>query len=105
MEMNREEIIAWLLEGDPAIQFHTRRDLLHEDQAALADLRNRIAKEGWAALFWNGNSLMGTGGRWFYQPKWTSSHYTLLDLRKPLHPGDLGNKKGAGSHPCDRHRH
>jgi len=81
MEMDREEIIVWLLEGDPAIQYQTRRDLLHEDPAALADLRNRITEEGWGRAFLERQQLDGHWGRWFYQPKWTSSHYTLLDLR------------------------
>ena len=81
MEMNREEIIAWLLEGDPAIQYQTRCDLLHEDPAALADLRNRITEEGWGRAFLERQLPDGHWGRWFYQPKWTSSHYTLLDLR------------------------
>jgi len=81
MELDREEIIVWLLEGDPAIQYQTRRDLLHEDPAALADLRNRITEEGWGRAFLERQQLDGHWGRWFYQPKWTSSHYTLLNLR------------------------
>ena len=93
MGMNREEIIAWLLEGDPAIQYQTRRDLLHEDPAALADLRNRIAKEGWGRAFLERQQPDGHWGRWFYQPKWTSSHYTLLDLRNLCIPATREIKK------------
>ena len=93
MEMEREEIIAWLLEGDPAIQYQTRRDLLHEDPAALADLRNRIAKEGWGRAFLERQQPDGHWGRWFYQPKWTSSHYTLLDLRNLCIPATPEIKK------------
>ena len=93
MEMNRAEIIAWLLEGDPAIQYQTRRDLLHEDPAALADLRNRIAKEGWGRAFLERQQPDGHWGRWFYQPKWTSSHYTLLDLRNLCIPATWEIKK------------
>ena len=81
MEMNREEIIAWLLEGDPAIQYQTRRDLLHEDSAVLSDLKNRIAEAGWGRAFLKRQQPEGHWGRAFYQPKWTSSHYTLVDLR------------------------
>ena len=93
MEMKREEIITWLLEGDPAIQYQTRRDLLHEDPAALADLRNRIAKEGWGRAFLERQQPDGHWGRWFYQPKWTSSHYTLLDLRNLCIPATREIKK------------
>jgi len=79
--MEREQIITWLLEGDAAIQYQTRRDLLHEDPAALVELKNRIAEEGWGRAFLDRQQPDGHWGQWFYQPKWTSSHYTLLDLR------------------------
>jgi len=86
MEMNREEIIAWLLEGDAAIQYQTRRDLLHEDPVALSGLRDKIAEEGWGRAFLERQQPDGHWGRAFYQPKWTSSHYTLLDLRNLCAP-------------------
>jgi hypothetical protein len=76
--MSRQEIIDWLLEGDAAIQYQVYRDLLSVERE---DLQNRITREGWGAKFL---SKRGPGGHWgmkFYQPKWTSSHYTLLDLR------------------------
>jgi hypothetical protein len=81
MEMERTEIIAWLLEGDAAIQYQTRRDLLHEDPVGLSNLKNRIAEAGWGRAFLERQQPDGHWGRAFYQPKWTSSHYTLLDLR------------------------
>eukprot|EP00828_Plagiopyla_frontata_P004422 TRINITY_DN11592_c0_g1_i3.p1 TRINITY_DN11592_c0_g1~~TRINITY_DN11592_c0_g1_i3.p1 ORF type:complete len:165 (+),score=11.38 TRINITY_DN11592_c0_g1_i3:113-607(+) len=93
MEMNREEIIAWLLEGDPAIQYQTRRDLLHEDSAVLSDLKNRITEAGWGCAFLKRQQPDGHWGRAFYQPKWTSSHYTLLDLRNLCIPATPEIKK------------
>ena len=76
--MNRQEIINWLLEGDVAIQYQTHRDLLCKDRP---DLRERISREGWGAAFLSKRKPNKHWGRKFYQPKWTSSHYTLLDLR------------------------
>ncbi|MDY6965442.1 MAG: hypothetical protein SVM80_05650 [Halobacteriota archaeon] len=32
-------------------------------------------------------------GRWFYQPKWTSTHYTLLDLKNLYLPRDERNAR------------
>ncbi len=93
MKMERTEIIAWLLEGDAAIQYQTRRDLLHEDPAALADLRNRIVKEGWGRAFLERQQPDGHWGRAFYQPKWASSHYTLVDLRNLCIPATSEIKK------------
>jgi len=85
--MNDAAIIGWLLRGDPAIQYQTHRDLLDEERP---DLRARIATEGWGARFLACRNPDGSWGRAFYQPKWTSSHYTLLDLKTlciaPDHP-------------------
>lgn len=69
--------ISWLLEGDVSIQVQTYRDLLNEDRP---DLRDRIATEGWGAEFLAQRQANGHWGNTFYNPKWTSTHYTLLDL-------------------------
>lgn len=85
--MNDAHLIEWLLEGDPSIQYQTHRDLLGADRPAL---QARIAMEGWGAAFLANRRPDGHWGRAFYQPKWISTHYTLLDLRHlgiaPDHP-------------------
>jgi len=85
--MEDHQLIDWLLEGDVAIQYQTRRDLLGEDLPAL---QARIAQEGWGAAFLQARNESGHWGRGFYQIKWISSHYTLLDLKNlalaPNHP-------------------
>lgn len=71
-------IIQWLLQGDVSIQYQVFRDLLNEERE---DLRKKISKEGWGARFL---SLQKENKHWgikYYQPKWTSTHYTLLDLK------------------------
>ena len=68
----------FLLTGDVSIQYQTRRDLLSEERP---DLRERIAHEGWGKMLLERRNNSGHWGRGFYQPKWISSHYTLLDLR------------------------
>lgn len=79
--------IRWLLDGDVAIQYQVYRDLLAEDRP---DLQSRIATEGWGQRFLSYRHPEGHWGQRFYQPKWISSHYTLLDLRylciAPDHP-------------------
>ena len=45
------------------------------------DLQNRIASEGWGLRFLSERHPDGHWGDHFYQPKWISTHYTLLDLR------------------------
>ena len=76
--MKEDEIIKWLLEGDVSIRYQVYRDLLGADRK---DLQNRISSEGWGAYFLSKRQPNGHWGIKFYQPKWTSTHYTLLDLR------------------------
>lgn len=72
------KIIEWLLQGDISIQYQVCRDLLQENRT---DIQSRISKEGWGAALISKRNSNGHWGLSFYQPKWTSSHYTLLDLR------------------------
>ena len=76
--MDNDGIIKWLLSGDVSIQYQVYRDLLSEERK---DLQERIASEGWGKRFLSKRKPEGHWGQKFYQPKWTSSHYTLLDLR------------------------
>ncbi|MHB1278702.1 MAG: prenyltransferase/squalene oxidase repeat-containing protein [Bacteroidia bacterium] len=76
--MSTNQIIAWLLEGDVSIQYQTWRDLLDTEKPGL---RKRIEKEGWGKEFLSRRHPDGHWGLRFYQPKWISTHYTLLDLK------------------------
>jgi hypothetical protein len=73
-----DPLISWMLEGDISIQYQVHRDLLGNDRP---DLQARIAKEGWGAKFLSLRKPEGHWGDRFYQPKWISTHYTLLDLK------------------------
>jgi hypothetical protein len=85
-----DPIIKWLLQGDVSIQYLTHKYLLNEDIGKLHNLRKRIANEGWGKRYLDARNPSGHWGRGFYQPKWISSHYTLLDLRyleiEPVEP-------------------
>jgi hypothetical protein len=72
-----DDVIDWLLSGDVSIAYQTHRDLLDEERP---DLRARIATEGWGAAFLAARSSPEGWGRAYYQPKWTSTHYTVADL-------------------------
>lgn len=76
--MKNNQLIKWLLEGDVSIQYQVYRDLLGENRH---DLQDRIALEGWGKQLLSKRKSNGHWGLKFYQPKWISSHYTLLDLR------------------------
>lgn len=76
--MTHQQKIEWLLEGDASIQYQTWRDLLDIDNK---NLQGHIANEGWGLSFLSKRHSNGHWGDSFYQPKWISTHYTLLDLR------------------------
>ncbi len=73
-----EEILSWILSGDVSIQYQTYRDLLETEKP---ELQKRIALEGWGRRFLSFRKQNGHWGEGFYNPKWISSHYTLLDLK------------------------
>ncbi|MBL0049123.1 MAG: hypothetical protein IPP32_13645 [Bacteroidetes bacterium] len=76
--MTDKQIIAWLLDGDVSIQYQTFRDLLDADRPLL---KKKIESEGWGLKFLSYQKKDGNWGRSFYQPKWISTHYTLLDIK------------------------
>lgn len=72
-----DDVIEWLLGGDVSVVYQVHRDLLGHDRP---DIKARIATEGWGARLLAARKPDGHWGRGFYFPKWTSTHYTLLDL-------------------------
>ncbi len=63
--MNDGEIIDWLLSGDVAVEFQTRRDLLGEKRP---DLQARIAAQGWGKQFMDSRNPKGGWGQSYYHP-------------------------------------
>jgi hypothetical protein len=72
------QILDWLRDGDVSLQYQVHQHLLGKDRP---DLQSRIATEGWGRQYLAARGANGHWGKGFYQPKWTSTHYTLLDLR------------------------
>lgn len=80
-----DKITQWLRGGDVAIQYQVHRDLLDTDKP---ELRQRIPLEGWGAALLSRRGNNGHWGEGFYSPKWTSTHYTLMDLKNLAFPPD-----------------
>lgn len=76
-----DAIIQWLMEGDVSIQYQVSRDLLMAESDHLTVLQNRVASEGWGARFLEKRHPNGHWGKAFYEPRWISTHHTLLDLK------------------------
>lgn len=88
--MDREELLDWLLAGDPAVRWQALRDLAEAPAAEVEAARALVAEEGWGARLL---AAQDPDGRWagsLYSPKWTSTTYTLLLLHwlglPPGHP-------------------
>jgi len=92
----RQEIIAWLMEGDPAVRWQVMRDLLDEDEILIVTERNKVAEIGWGAQFLFYQEPSGLWGGGIYSPKWISTTYTMQTLRRlGLSPGNMQAHKGC----------
>ncbi len=82
-----DDMIRWLLKGDPAIRWQVQRDLLGADQRTVQREQRKVAREGWGARLLARQDREGTwaGGEssdgGLYSPKWISTTYTMLLLR------------------------
>ena len=91
-----QETVERLLEGDPAIRWQTMRDLMGADKESFAAERRRISQEGWGAKLLAWQEPSGRWGGGLYSPKWISTHYTTLLLRRlGLAPDDPQAQKAC----------
>ena len=75
-------MIDWLLEGDPAIRWQALRDLTDMSARQVATERARVSTEGWGAAILALQTEDGHWGGGIYTPKWISTTYTLILLRR-----------------------
>lgn len=87
------DVLAWLLDADPAIRWQVLRDLAGASEAEVDAERARVATEGWGGALL---ALQDEDGRWdggVYRPgwvdeerpffdAWTATHFTLCLLRE-----------------------
>jgi hypothetical protein len=69
-------VVDWLLDGDPAIRWQVKRDLLDEPASTWETERQRVTETGWVADLL---SRQGPDGDW-PKGRWTDSVWTLLLL-------------------------
>lgn len=73
-----ETLINWLQDSDVAIQYQFYKLLMGQDKP---DMRKRIASEGWGKQLLEFQDARGHWGLDYYRPKWSCTHYTLLELK------------------------
>lgn len=77
-----DDLLKWLLEGDPAIVYQTQRDLLGVESEHLEKFQKQMVLGGWVKEFLEKRDLKtGMWGNGLYSPKWISTTYTMLDLK------------------------
>jgi hypothetical protein len=87
------DLVAWLLDADPAVRWQTQRDLTDVSAAEVAEERARVATQGWGGrllalagddgLFADGACFPAAfDGDFSRGQPWTSTYPTLLLLRE-----------------------
>jgi len=94
--MTDNQIVNWLLRGDPSVRWQVYTDLLDSDEQTIWKERTKITTEGWGSRLLSHQDQIGTWANGIYSPKWTSTTYTLILLRRlGLDPGNQKAQKGA----------
>jgi hypothetical protein len=86
--MDDPSVLDWLLEGDPSIRWQVMRDLTGAKPQVWKTERKRVATEGWGRRLLDERAPDGHWGGGIYNPKWISTTYTLLLLRRMGLPPD-----------------
>ena len=74
--------LKWLLDGDVSLQYLTHLHLLDSPSETIQPLQARIETEGFGSRLLASRNESGHWGLWFYQPKWTCTHYTMLEMKE-----------------------
>ncbi|TPV94830.1 MAG: hypothetical protein B7733_13540 [Myxococcales bacterium FL481] len=77
MANRSNEVVSWLLSSDPSVAWQAQRDLLGRAESTWSRTRCRVAREGWGARLLAYRADDGRWGGGLYQPKWTSTFYTM----------------------------
>ena len=78
----KHDTLEWLLAGDACVRWQVMRDLEDKEPAVYQKERNKIPEEGWGKRLLSHQDPGGTWGGGLYSPKWISTTYTLLALRR-----------------------
>lgn len=81
MQRIESDVIRWLLAGDVAIRWQVLQGLLLRSKREVLKTRQRVEREGWGARLLSLQQSEGSWGGGLYNPKWTSTTYTMLLLR------------------------
>jgi hypothetical protein len=76
------EVINWLMEGDAAIKWQVMKYLLNKPKNEVLETRNQMTEAGWALEILKNQDKNGMWDNGLYSPKWTSTTYSMLLLKR-----------------------
>ncbi|MHC5246837.1 hypothetical protein [Enterococcus sp. LJL90] len=79
------DFFVWLSNQDVSIQYLYEKMLFKNDNLEKQAL---VSEEGYGKFFLDQQNSDGHWGKYYYQPKWTSTHYTVLQLKELGLPQD-----------------
>jgi hypothetical protein len=80
-----DDVIEYLMQGDPSIRWQVMQDLLGAPADDVAAERAKVATEGWGARLLD---LQHDDGSWdggAYRPKWADDYATFFDMWSATH--------------------
>jgi Asp-tRNA(Asn)/Glu-tRNA(Gln) amidotransferase A subunit family amidase len=92
------DVVGWLLDGDPAVRWQVRRDLLNDPAEEVAAERDRVAREGWGAQLLDRQDPEGTwgGAVWLPEDRTATDDAVLLLAILGVDPGDARVREAVG---------
>src|SRR5581483_6037712 len=101
------DVIAWLLDGDPAIRWQVMRDLTQAPADEIEAERARVEHEGWGARLlaaedtnglWAGGACFPSDWVWGSGPQpWTATMHSLQTLQLlGLDPSSASARRAMG---------
>lgn len=94
------DVIAYLLDSDPAIRWQVMRDLLDAPADEVAAERARVATEGWGARLLAEQDEDGLWDGGTYRPGWVDENRPFFDAWSATHPS-LELLRQFGPDPAD----
>lgn len=90
-----DRTLRWLLAGDPSVVWQVQRDLLEHAPRTWQATRRKTATQGWGARLLSKRDPSGMWSGALYDPRWTSTFYTLRLLVQLGVPSN--HRKAIGS--------
>lgn len=80
------DLLNWILDSDVSLQYLVHKNLLNSPKSLLHELQKKITLEGYGKAYMDARNLQGKWGQRYYNPKWSCTHYVLMDMKLLAYP-------------------